>query len=72
MLTEKTRMLSLLDDEITNLLEDEGALAGDIEEADEYKQNTIVKVITPALPTAPAAHAHTSPRSDPLPMDAAC
>ena len=58
-LTEKIRTLSAVDDEIANLLEDEGALADDIEQSDEYKQKiyavifSIDKAITPAPLTAP-------------------
>ena len=59
-LTEKIKTLSTLDDEIANLLEDEGALAEDIEQSDEYKQKiyavivSIDKAIAPAPPTGPA------------------
>ena len=62
-------------------MEDEGALADDIEQSDEYKQKiyavivSIDKAITPAPPTAPAltsaAPGRTPSRDDPLPADAA-
>ena len=57
-LSEKVKTLSTLDNEITNLLEDEGALAEDIEQSDEYKQKiyaaivSIDKAIAPAPPIA--------------------
>ena len=53
-LSEKIKTLGTLDDEIANHLEDEGALAKDIEQSDEYKQKiyTITdKAIAPAPPT---------------------
>lgn len=78
-LTENIRTLSTLDDEIANLMDDEEALADDIDQADLYKQKiyavivSIDEAITPAPPTppTPASPAATS-RSDPLPTDAAC
>ena len=45
-LTEKIRTLTTLDDEITNLLEDEGALADDIEQSDEYKQRIYAVIVS--------------------------
>ena len=52
-LAEKIETLGTLD-EIANLLEDEGALAEDIEQSEEYKQKiyaVIDKAIAPAPPT---------------------
>lgn len=55
-LAEKTRTLSTLADEIANLLEDEGALAEDIEQPDEYKQKiyAIIVSIDKAITLAPS------------------
>ena len=44
-LTEKIKTLSTLDNEIVNLLEDEGALAEDIELSDEYKQKIYAVIV---------------------------
>ena len=76
-LNEKIKTLSTLDDEVANLLDDEG---DDIDQADLYKQRiytvivSIDEAITPAPPTppAPATATATSSRGDPLPADAAC
>ena len=79
-LNEKIKTLSTLDDEVANLLDDEGAVADDIDQADLYKQRiytvivSIDEAITPAPPTppAPSTATATSSRDDPLPADAAC
>ena len=79
-LNEKIKTLSTLDDDVANLLDDEGALADDIDQADLYKQRiytvivSIDEAITPAPPTppAPSTATATSSRDDPLPADAAC
>ena len=78
-LTEKVKTLSTLDDEIANLLEDEGTLAEDIEQSDEYKQKiyavivSIDKVIAPPVgPTfGPGGPARTHARVDPSPDELA-
>ena len=53
---EKIKTLSTLDDEIASLLEDEEALAEDIEQSDEYKQKiyAIIVSIDKAIALAPS------------------
>ena len=60
-LTEKVKTLSTLDDEIANLLEDEGTLAEDIEQSDEYKQKIYAVIVSIDKAIAPPAGSTFSP-----------
>ena len=75
-LKEKLEKLSILDEEIADLLDDDDAVAEDVEEADEYKQkiytaiSSIDEALAPPILIPAAAHPPTpsgSTRSDPPP-----
>ena len=72
-LTEKLQVLNTLDADIANLIDNEDDVAGDVEEADEYKQKIYTAlhaidealappiVPTPALSASSSTHAHILP-----------
>lgn len=77
-ITKKLKSLSALDDGIANLIEDDGELASDIEQADNYRQRiytaivAIDKATAPALPIGPAPLPDQTPTcGGPLLTDAA-
>ena len=69
-LTEKLEVLSTLDKDIADLLDNEDAIADDIEEADEYKRkictslHTIEEALAPPVLPAPIEYPYLAHRNN--------